>query len=76
MGETIPLVVFGIAKVQEVKILAVLSGLKLEASLRNVHASGTYREKVKGQWSTAHGFFQGDNFTCCLRIQWVICTSK
>ncbi|XP_065930911.1 bridge-like lipid transfer protein family member 1 isoform X5 [Magallana gigas] len=48
VGETIPLVVFGIAKVQEVKILAVLSGLKLEASLRNVHASGTYREKVKG----------------------------
>ncbi|XP_056013431.1 bridge-like lipid transfer protein family member 1 isoform X4 [Ostrea edulis] len=48
VGETIPLVVFGIAKVEEVKILAVLSGLKLEASLRNVHASGSYREKVKG----------------------------
>ncbi|XP_062586140.1 bridge-like lipid transfer protein family member 1 isoform X2 [Saccostrea cucullata] len=48
VGETIPLVVFGIAKVEEVKILAVLSGLKLEAKLKNVHASGTYREKVKG----------------------------
>lgn len=76
MGETIPLVVFGIAKVQEVKILAVLSGLKLEASLKNVHASGTYREKVKGQWSNAHGFSQGDNFTCYLQIQWIICNSK
>lgn len=53
VGETIPLVVFGIAKVEEVKILAVLSGLKLEASLRNVHASGSYREKVKGQLNLA-----------------------
>ena len=41
--------VFGIAKVEKVNILAVLSGLKLEAKLDNVHASGTYREKVKGQ---------------------------
>ncbi|KAL5011394.1 hypothetical protein ScPMuIL_009945, partial [Solemya velum] len=48
IGESIPLVVFGIAKVERVKILAVLSGLKLEAELKNVHASGTYKEKVKG----------------------------
>ncbi|KAK3100226.1 hypothetical protein FSP39_016558 [Pinctada imbricata] len=48
VGESIPLVVFGIAKVEKVNILAVLSGLKLEACLDNVHASGTYREKVKG----------------------------
>ncbi|XP_021348394.1 uncharacterized protein KIAA1109-like [Mizuhopecten yessoensis] len=48
VGESIPLVVFGIAKVEKVKIMAVLSGLKLESELKNVHASGTYREKVKG----------------------------
>ncbi|ESO89448.1 hypothetical protein LOTGIDRAFT_234295 [Lottia gigantea] len=48
IGESIPLVVYGIAKVERVQMLAVLSGLKLEAELRKVHASGTYKEKVKG----------------------------
>ncbi|XP_036364401.1 transmembrane protein KIAA1109 homolog isoform X4 [Octopus sinensis] len=48
IGETIPLVVFGIAKVEKFRILAALSGLKLDAELKCVHASGAYREKVKG----------------------------
>ncbi|XP_053399583.1 bridge-like lipid transfer protein family member 1 isoform X2 [Mercenaria mercenaria] len=48
IGDSIPLVVFGIAKVEKVKILAVLSGLKLEAEMRNVHGTGTIKEKVKG----------------------------
>ena len=49
IGESIPLVVFGIAKVEKFRILAALSGLKLEAELKCVHASGAYREKVKGK---------------------------
>lgn len=40
--------VFGIAKIEKVKFLAVLSGLKLEAEMRNVHSTGTIKEKVKG----------------------------
>jgi len=48
IGDSIPLVVFAIAKIEKVKILAVLSGLKLEAELRNVHTTGTIKEKVKG----------------------------
>ncbi|XP_052791422.1 bridge-like lipid transfer protein family member 1 isoform X3 [Mya arenaria] len=48
IGDSIPLVVFVIAKIEKVNILAVLSGLKLEAELRNVHATGTIKEKVKG----------------------------
>lgn len=48
IGESVPLVVFGIAKIQRVKMLAELSGLKLEAELRKVHTSGTHKKKVKG----------------------------
>ncbi|KAL3880212.1 hypothetical protein ACJMK2_032469 [Sinanodonta woodiana] len=48
IGDSIPLVVFGIAKLDKMKILAVLSGLKLEGELRGVQGSGTYKEKVKG----------------------------
>ena len=48
IGERIPLVVFGMAKVKHVRISAVLSGLKLEATLQNVNASATHRERVKG----------------------------
>ncbi|XP_076446239.1 bridge-like lipid transfer protein family member 1 isoform X6 [Babylonia areolata] len=48
IGESVPLVVFGIAKIQKVQMLAELSGLKLEAELRKVHATGTYKKKVKG----------------------------
>lgn len=52
MGESITLVVFGIGKIEKVKIMAVLSGLKLESELKNVHSSGSYREKVKGECVT------------------------
>ena len=46
--EKIPLVVFGIAKVKRIRISAMISGLKLEADLQNVHTSATYRERIKG----------------------------
>lgn len=48
-GERVPLVVFGFAKLQNIKISAMLSGLTLEANLKNVSASATHREKVKGR---------------------------
>ena len=44
------MVVFGITKVEKVKMLAELSGLKLEAELKRVHASGTYKKKIKGEY--------------------------
>lgn len=49
MGESITLVVFGIAKVERVRVQALLSGLKLEAEMKSVHASGSYKEKAKGR---------------------------
>jgi hypothetical protein len=42
-------VVFGVARVKRLRILAQLSGLKLEAELQNGQASITHREKVKGE---------------------------
>mgnify|MGYP001557668519 CR=1 FL=1 len=51
IGERIPLIVFGSAKVKHIKISAMLSGLKLEANLQNVHASATHKERVKGKES-------------------------
>ena len=48
IGERVPLIIFGTAKVKRVRISAVLSGLKLEAEVRNVHASATHKERVKG----------------------------
>ncbi|GFS00725.1 fragile site-associated protein, partial [Elysia marginata] len=48
VGESIPLIVYGILKVDKVLISAELSGLKLEANTTKVHASGTYKKKVKG----------------------------
>ena len=48
IGERIPLVVFGMVKVKRIHISAVLSGLKLEADLQNVHTSATHRDRVKG----------------------------
>ena len=54
VGESVPLVVFGIAKIQRVQMLAELSGLKLEAELKKVHATGTHKKKVKG--TTSHVF--------------------
>ncbi|XP_066952302.1 bridge-like lipid transfer protein family member 1 [Macrobrachium rosenbergii] len=42
-GERTPLVVFGLAKIQRTKLLATLSGLKLEAEMNAVHSSLTFR---------------------------------
>ena len=39
---------YGILKVEKVLVSAELSGLKLEATTTRVHASGTYKKKVKG----------------------------
>ncbi|XP_035828649.1 transmembrane protein KIAA1109 homolog isoform X2 [Aplysia californica] len=48
VGESIPLIVYGILKVEKVLVSAELSGLKLEAQTTKVHASGTYKKRVKG----------------------------
>ncbi|XP_076066750.1 transmembrane protein KIAA1109 homolog tweek isoform X4 [Oratosquilla oratoria] len=53
-GERTPLVVFGLAKIQRTKLLATLSGLKLEAEMTAIHSSLTFREKVRGQRTTLH----------------------
>ncbi|XP_050686161.1 transmembrane protein KIAA1109 homolog isoform X6 [Eriocheir sinensis] len=47
-GERTPFVVFGLAKIHKTKLLATLSGLKLEAEMNAVHSSLTFREKVRG----------------------------
>ncbi|CAL4183889.1 unnamed protein product, partial [Meganyctiphanes norvegica] len=52
-GERTPLVVFGLAKIQRIKLLATLSGLKLEAEMNAVHSSLTFREKIRGFRSIA-----------------------
>ena len=49
MGERVSLVVFGVMSVRQVRMSAMLSGLKLEADLNNVNASATHRQKVKGE---------------------------
>ena len=49
IGEHVSLVVFGLAKVKRVKVSAMLSGLKLEADMQNVHASITHKDRVKGK---------------------------
>jgi len=48
VDDEVPLVIFGVAKVKRLRIMAQLSGLKLEAELQNGQASITHREKVKG----------------------------
>lgn len=42
-GERTPFVVFGLAKIHKTKLLATLSGLKLEAEMNAVHSSLTFR---------------------------------
>jgi hypothetical protein len=49
-GDRIPLIIFGMAKIKRIRISAMLSGLKLEADLQNVHASVTHRERIKGNF--------------------------
>lgn len=41
------LVVFGIMKIHRVRLLAMLSGLRLESEIVSLHASLTYKEKVR-----------------------------
>ena len=50
IGERIPLVILGLLQVKNVKMSAMLSGLKLEADLKNVNTSATHRERVKGNF--------------------------
>lgn len=50
----VPLVVFGVARIRHTRLLAMLSGLKLEGELNGFHASITHRERVRGtsrKWS-------------------------
>lgn len=46
-GERTKLVVFGVARIHRTKLLATLSGLKLEAEITNLHSSVTCRKKMK-----------------------------
>ena len=41
------LVVFGIMKISRVRLLAMLSGLRLESEIVSLHTSLTYKEKVR-----------------------------
>ncbi|XP_054723573.1 bridge-like lipid transfer protein family member 1, partial [Uloborus diversus] len=43
-----PLIVFGVATVHKTRLLAMLSGLKLEGELNGFHSSLTHKEKVRG----------------------------
>lgn len=54
MRDWTPLVIFGIATVHKTRLLAMLSGLKLEGELNGFHCSLTHKEKVRGstrKWS-------------------------
>lgn len=42
-GERTPLLVYGLAKIHKTKLLATLSGLKLEAEMNAVHSSLTFK---------------------------------
>lgn len=42
-SERTPLVIFGLAKIQKTKLLATISGLKLEAEMNAMHSSITFR---------------------------------
>ncbi|KAF8784884.1 Transmembrane protein KIAA1109 like protein [Argiope bruennichi] len=49
-----PLIVFGVATVHKTRLLAMLSGLKLEGELNGFHSSLTHKERVRGttrKWS-------------------------
>ena len=45
--ERTPIVVLGVAKIQRTRLLASLSGLKLEAQMTGLQSSVTYKEKVR-----------------------------
>lgn len=46
-GERTRLVVFGVARIHRTRLLATLSGLKLEAEITSLHSSLTWRKKSK-----------------------------
>ncbi|XP_057320080.1 bridge-like lipid transfer protein family member 1 isoform X4 [Microplitis mediator] len=46
-GERTRLIIFGVAKIHRTRLLATLSGLKLEAEITSLHASLTCRKKSK-----------------------------
>ena len=54
-AERIRLVVFGIVKISRVRLLAMLSGLRLESEIVSLHSSVTYREKVASALLTSSG---------------------
>ena len=45
--EHTPIIVFGIAKIRKTKLLATLSGLKLNGEIRELQTSMQYREKIR-----------------------------
>lgn len=46
-GERTRLIVFGVARIHRTRLLATLSGLKLEAEITNLHSSVTCRKKLR-----------------------------
>jgi hypothetical protein len=46
-GERTRLIVFGVARIHRTRLLATLSGLKLEAEITNLHSSLTCRKKSR-----------------------------
>lgn len=45
--EHTPLIVFGVAKIRTTKLMATLSGLKLEGEIKGLQSSMQYREKIR-----------------------------
>ena len=45
--EHTPVVVFGIAKIRRTKLMATLSGLKLEGEIQGLQSSVHYKEKIR-----------------------------
>lgn len=46
-GERTRLIIFGVARIHRTRLLATLSGLKLEAEITSLHASLTWRKKSR-----------------------------
>ncbi len=45
--EKIRLIIFAVATIERTKLLATLSGLKLEAEIKNLHSSLTCKKKIR-----------------------------
>ena len=45
--EHTPLIVFGVAKIRRTKLMATLSGLKLEGEITGLQSSVQYKEKIR-----------------------------